>query len=55
MEHPGLNSYVSYGYDGTGRKLYAVYAESRFKSSNPLVRVMDGGRLEDSRIGVFFL
>lgn len=41
MEHPGLNSYVMYGYDGLGRKQYAVYAESLLKSAMPQSSVMD--------------
>ena len=45
MKHQVNSSWVSYGYDGMGRKLYAEYSESLLKSAMPQSSVMD--RLQD--------
>ena len=41
MKHQVNSSWVSYGYDGMGRKLYAEYSESLLKSIMPQSSVMD--------------
>ena len=41
MKHQVNSSWVSYGYDGMGRKLYAEYSESLLKSAMPQSSVMD--------------